>query len=83
MIFGIFVEENIFLVFFAEFKSSMFHNNIVKISEKLNKRKLLKIGFQVTYPTDFCIICLHIYYGKKMKIFDFLKLVDYNKTFCA
>ena len=40
----------------------MFHNNIVKISEKLNKQNLLKISLQVTYPTDFCI---HFYYGKK------------------
>ena len=20
---------------------------------------------QVTYPTDFCVICIHFYYGKK------------------
>ena len=32
-----------FLLFFVEFKLLMFHNNIVKISEKLNKRNLLKI----------------------------------------
>ena len=51
----------------------MFHNNIVKISEELNKLNLLKICLQVTYPTDFCIICIHFYYGK---IFDFLKTTD-------
>ena len=45
----------------------MFHNNIVKISEKLKKEKLLKIFLQVTYPTDFCIIFIHFYYGKKWK----------------
>ena len=42
----------------------MFHNNIVKISEKLNKRNLLKICLQVNYPSDFCITCIHLYYGK-------------------
>ena len=31
----------------------MFHNNIVKISEKMNERNLLKICLQFTYPTDF------------------------------
>ena len=29
----------------------MFQNNIVEISEKMNKRNLLKICLQVTYPT--------------------------------
>ena len=43
----------------------MFHINIVKISKKKNdKRNLLKICLQVTYPTDFCISCIHFYYGK-------------------
>ena len=51
-----------FLLFFAEFELMMIHNNIVKISEKLNN--LLKICFQVTYLKDFYIICLHFYYGK-------------------
>ena len=54
----------------------MFHNNIVKISEKLNKQSLLKICLQVTYPTNFCIICIHFYYGEKVKIFDILKNID-------
>ena len=49
----------------------MFHNNIVKISEKWNKRNLLKIGLQITYPTDFCIICINFYYGKKWKYLIF------------
>ena len=39
----------------------MFHNKFVKISEKLNKRNLLKICLQVTYP----IIYILFYYGKK------------------
>ena len=37
-----------FLLFFNSFELLMFHNNIVKISEKLNKRNLLKICLQVT-----------------------------------
>ena len=61
----------------------MFLNNIVKISEKLNKQELLKICLQVIYPTDFCIICIHFYYAEKLKIFDFLRTNEENKTFCA
>ena len=34
---------------------------ISKLSEKLNKRNLLKICLQFTYPTDFCIICISFY----------------------
>ena len=60
-----------FLLFFAEFELLMFHNNIVKISENLNKGNLLKIWLQVTYPTDFCMILLHFYYGKKWKYLIF------------
>ena len=54
----------------------MFHKNIVKISEKLNKQNLSKICLQVTYPTNFCIIFIHFYYGEKVKILDFLKTTD-------
>ena len=60
-----------FLLFFAEFELLMFHNNIMKISEKLNKRNLLKTCLQVTYPTNFCIICIHFYYGKKWQYLIF------------
>ena len=61
-----------FLFFFAEFELLMFYNNILKISEKLNKWNLLKIWLQVTYPIDFCIIWLHFYYhGKKWKYLIF------------
>ena len=48
----------------------MFHNNIVKISDTWNKRNLLKICFQVTCPTDFCIL---FYYGKSENIWFILK----------
>ena len=54
-----------FLLFFAEFELLMFHNNIVKISEKLNKRNLLTICLEVTYPTDCCILCIHFYYDSE------------------
>ena len=53
------------LLFFAEFKLMMIYNNIVKISEKLNKWNMFKIWLKVTYPTNFCIIRLQFYYGKK------------------
>ena len=68
--------HSIIYFLFAEFELPIFHNNIVKILDKLNKRNLLKICFQVTYPSDFCIICIHFYYGEKVKIFDFWKTKD-------
>ena len=49
----------------------MFHDNIVKISEKFNKQNLFKICLQITYPTDFCIISIHFYFGKKWKYLIF------------
>ena len=59
------VLENIFtFFFFAEFVLLMIHNNILKSSEKLTKRNLLKFCLQVTYLTDFCIICIHFLMGK-------------------
>ena len=75
MIFWIFCRRNIFLLFFVEFELLIFHNNIVKNSEKLNKENLLKVCLLVTYPTDFCItcICIHFYYGKKWKDLIVLK----------
>ena len=71
VIFWSFCLRKYFLLFFAEFKLLIFHNNIVKISEKLNKQNLLKICLQVTYPTDFCKICIHFYYRKKWKYLNF------------
>ena len=59
------------LLFFAEFELLMFHNTIVKILEKLNKWNLLKNCLQVTYPTNFCIIFIHFYYGKKWSYWIF------------
>ena len=44
--YGFFVSENIyiffFLIFFAEFKLLMFHNNIVKISENIEQAELVE-----------------------------------------
>ena len=60
-----------FLLFFAESELLMFHNNVVNISEKFNKWNLLKILLQITYPTDFCMLWLHFYYGKKWKYLIF------------
>ena len=73
---GGFLSKKIFFLFFsAEFELLMLHNNIVKISEKMNKWNLLKIWLQMTYLTDFCMIWLHFYkgvgWGWKVKIFDF------------
>ena len=63
------------MLLYTEFELLMFHNNIVKISEKLNQRNLLKICLQVTYPTDYCIICIHFYYGEKWKYLIFWKSI--------
>ena len=41
-IFFYFFSMKVFFLFFAKFELLMFHNNIVKISENLNKRNLLK-----------------------------------------
>ena len=71
VIFWSFCLRKYFLLFFAEFKLLMFHNKIVKISDKLNKRNLLKICLKVTYPTDFCKIRIHFYYRKKWKYLIF------------
>ena len=60
-----------YFFFFAEFELLLFHNNIVKISEQLSKQNLWKIRLQVTYPTDFCIICIHFLPWEKVKMFDF------------
>ena len=49
-----------FLLFFTNFKLLMFCNNIVKISESLNKCCL-----KSTYPIEFCIFCRHFNYGEK------------------
>ena len=38
----------------------MFHNNIAKVSEKLNKQNVLQICL------DFCIMYMHFYYGEKV-----------------
>ena len=67
MIFFKFLSKKYFLFFFAEFKLLMFHNNIVKISEKLNKTKLNKLinGFALNNDKG-----LHIYFS------DFLKNVE-------
>ena len=50
-----------FLLFFSEFKLLMFHNNIEKISENLNKQNLLKICLQIIYGTLF-LYFLHSFF---------------------
>ena len=71
VIFWNFCLSKYFLISFAEFELLMFHNNIVKISEKLNKQNLLQNCFQFIFPTNFCIIFIHFYYGKKGKYWIF------------
>ena len=66
LIFWNFCLRKYFLLFFAEFELLMFHNNIVKISEKLNMYYLLKSRLQIT---SFLL-------WEKVKIFEFLKTND-------
>ena len=61
----------------------MFHNNIMKISEKLKERNVLKKMPPSYLPYRF-LRNLHIFLiWEKVKIFVFLKNNDQNKTFCA
>ena len=71
-----FVLENIFLLFFAEFKYLMFHNNIVKISEKLNKRNLLKTCLQSYLPYRPLHNLLSVLLWEKWKYLIFFKSND-------
>ena len=65
-----------FLIFFAEFELLMFYNDIVKISEKLNKWDWLKIlapsylPYRLLHDLASFLLC------EKVKIFDFLKTND-------
>ena len=54
----------------------MLHNDIVKISEILNKWNMLKTCIQTTYPIDFRIFCGQVYYGKKWTDSIVFKTVD-------
>ena len=81
LVLGNFLLGIIFLIFSIYFKLLTFHNNIVTVSEILNKGNSLKTRIQTTYPIDlFCIICSHFYY-RKIENFDFLKTTERNKTF--
>ena len=71
VIFWIFYDRKYHFFFFVGFKLLMFHNNIVKTSEKMNKQNLLKICLQATYRF---LHNLHsILLWEKVKTFDFLK----------
>ena len=59
----------------------MFHNNIVKISEILNKRNLLKTSSRLPTLPIFAYFAA-ILTVRKMKIFDF-KTNEQNQTFCV
>ena len=54
----------------------MFHKNIVKISGKNEQVELVEICFQVSYPTDFCLVLQSYLHWGKVKTFDFLKIND-------
>ena len=92
MTFGIFLLETyfffffffFFLLLFTNFKLLMFHNNIVNISEIINKGNLLKTCLKSSYHTNFCIFCSHFSYRKKYSFFfkpvNRMKLFKYTAT---
>ena len=47
--------KNIILHVFTDLRLLMFHYNIVKISEILNKWNILKTFIETTYHIEFCI----------------------------
>ena len=67
VIFWNFYLRTYFLLLFAEFELFMFHNNIVKISERLNKQNLLKIYLPYKFLHNLHSFLL----WEKEKIFDF------------
>ena len=56
----------------------MFHNTIVKILEKIEQAELVE-----NLPPRFLHNLHSFLIWEKVKIFDFLKTSDWNKTFCA
>ena len=68
-----FVSENIFLFFFVGFKLLMFHNIIVKISEKNEQEELVE-NLPPNYLSYRFLHNLHSFLlREKVKIVDFLK----------
>ena len=61
----------------------MFHNYIVKISEKNEQSELVENLPPSYLPYRFLHNLHSFLLWEKVKIFDFLKTNDYNKTFCA
>ena len=80
VIFGRFVLENIFYFSLLNSNYWCFTTILWKFQKKLNKWNLLKICLQITYPTDFCIIWILFYYGKKW-IYFFKKPMTRIKLF--
>ena len=74
--FEMFVLVNIFYLFLLNLNYWCFTTILWKFQKKMNKQNLSKICLQVTYPTNFCIIFIHFYYGKKWKYWIFLKTTD-------
>ena len=61
-----------FLLIFAEFELLRCFTTILwNLQEKLNKQNLLKTCRQVTYLTDFYIICIYFTMRKKWKYLIF------------
>ena len=72
VIFWNFCLRKYFFLFFAEFELLTFYNNIVKISEKLNKSNLLKNLAPSYLPYRFLHDLASFLLWEKVKIFDFL-----------
>ena len=81
VIFWNFCLRKYFSLIFVEFELLMFHNNIVKISEKLNKQNLLKNLPPSYLPYRFLHNLHSFLLWEKVKIFDFLKPLTRIKLF--
>ena len=76
VIFWNFCVSKYFLPFFAEFELFMFHNNIVKISEKIERAELVENLPPSYLPYEFLHNFHSFFLWEKVKILDFLKTTN-------
>ena len=69
-----------YILLFPDFESMMFHNNIGKISEILNKWSLLKSAFKL--PTLLVLHNLEPFLLRKMEFFKVLNPLNRIKLLC-
>ena len=78
-----FLSKKIFLLFFAEFKLLMFHNNILKISEKIEKAELVENLRGSYLPYRFLHNLRSFLLWEQVKKFDFKNTMTRKNILCA